>query len=161
MENRGGVRLYISTSRKPSVLAKRLCKTLAGLVPNSISENRGKKSTEEVMERARQLGQQRVLLVYEDHGNPKRLVFADANEWSWISPELQIGKIEVNETMKKGNAHGISIHGEKAETIEGLMGIENDPDAECVLNADKNEISFSYSGVELIKIYVSYMECRC
>ncbi|OIO26211.1 hypothetical protein AUJ14_02320 [Candidatus Micrarchaeota archaeon CG1_02_55_22] len=74
------MKLFITTSRKPSVRTRRLAKWLAVLLAGK-NENRGKQSVQELLDAAREAGCNRILLVYESHGNPSKLSFLDESGW--------------------------------------------------------------------------------
>jgi len=80
--------MYITTSRKPADATRVLANNLASLL-NGEYENRGKKSIEEVVERARFLGYRRVMIIGEAKGNPNRLSFISiGKDWKWLNPEI-------------------------------------------------------------------------
>lgn len=143
--------IYITTSRKPSLLTRRLCKTLSKILPNSKYENRGKKSIDEVFERAKLLGKRRALLVYEKHANPSKILFMEikARKWNWLEPELTISKIRF---LKISNElpDEITIEGEKKEILENLFDFENPEGDELItLKNFEGELKFSHKGSEI------------
>lgn len=80
--------MYITTSRKPAAATRVLAGNLASLL-NGDYENRGKKSIDEVVERARFLGYRRVMMIGETKGNPNRLSFIRiGRSWEWLNPEV-------------------------------------------------------------------------
>jgi rRNA maturation protein Rpf1 len=86
--------MYITSSRKPSLITKRLGRTFARLLPRGAYENRGKKNVDEIAARAKALGKSRALLIYENKGNPEKLVFMEiGKEWMWLSPQIRIIKL--------------------------------------------------------------------
>jgi hypothetical protein len=67
---------YVSTSRKPSVLTRRLARWLS-ILTGGETENRGKRGVAELSQRALEKGYPYVLIVHEDHGNPAQLCFLE------------------------------------------------------------------------------------
>ena len=82
--------MYITTSRKPSNSTKILASNIS-IFLNSTYEPRGKKSIEEITDRAKALGFTRIMVLSETKGNPNKLAFIDAQkEWRWLFPFLII-----------------------------------------------------------------------
>lgn len=78
--------MYITTSRKPSLSTKIFTSNLATFL-DSKYEPRGKKSIEDVITRADELGHSRIIIVSETKGNPNKLAFIDIKKgWRWIYP---------------------------------------------------------------------------
>lgn len=100
--------LYITTSRKPSQATRKLARWLA-LLANAASENRGKRSVGDCVERARALGMTRLLFVYEKQGNPVELAFYDASAQTegeseggaWLEPSIAILGVSFPEEKQK------------------------------------------------------------
>ncbi|NYZ78160.1 hypothetical protein H0N96_02040 [Candidatus Micrarchaeota archaeon] len=100
--------LYITTSRKPSQSTRKLARWFA-LLTGAVSENRGKSSVGECVERARVLGMTRLLFVYEKQGNPVELAFYDASAQSeseneggaWLEPSIAILGVSFPEEKQK------------------------------------------------------------
>ncbi|MFH0817139.1 MAG: hypothetical protein V1909_00720 [Candidatus Micrarchaeota archaeon] len=149
--------MYLSTSRKPSILSKRLCKTLSALLPRGIYENRGKKSIEEVADRARKLGKSRVLLLYEHHGNPDKFQFMDVGKnWEWLSPEVKITKLGQIPQLKSKTKE-LRLEGEKNKEFANLFNLESsngEEEVRLILSSDN--WSFYSGSKKLFSIGVSY-----
>jgi len=77
--------MYITTSRNVSRSTKVFAYNLANFL-NSVYENRGKKSIDDVMARAESLGFNRIIIVSEQKGNPRKLAFLDSEKMEWIFP---------------------------------------------------------------------------
>lgn len=71
---------FITTSRKPSVLTRRLQKWLLVLL-GGISQNRGKQSISQLAQSAKLKGYRYLIIIHESHSNPSQLAFFD-NELS-------------------------------------------------------------------------------
>ena len=147
--------MYISTSRKPSLTTKRLCRVLARLLPRGIYENRGKKNIEDVASRAKKLGKSRVLLIYEHKGNPQKMTFMGVGkEWGWLSPEIKIeklGKLPVLDFR----TNSLKLEGEMEKKLANLFNFE-DVEGEVSLSLDANEWSFYSGRKKIFSIGVSY-----
>lgn len=78
--------MYVTTSRKSSLSTKILASNIATFL-NAKYEPRGKKSIEDVITRADELGHSRIIVVSETKGNPNKLAFIDtSDEWRWVFP---------------------------------------------------------------------------
>jgi hypothetical protein len=149
--------MYLTTSRKPSLTTKRLCRVLARLLPRGTYENRGKKSIEDVVSRAKKLGKSRVLLIYEHKGNPDKMTFMEiGKEWNWLSPEIRIEKLGKLPILNSRTNH-IKLDGEMEEKLENLFNLEEPKDdGETILGLGIDSWSF-YSGKKKVFSFgVSY-----
>ena len=137
--------LYATTSRKPSVCTKRLCRLLCSLLPASSYENRGKKSIEDVVERARSLGCSRILIFSEEHGNPRSIRAINTNgEWSWHPVEILMRKIEIGE--KAGMPKLIRATGKNSGLFSELFMIgDSEGGVPALLKAGENKLEFEYA----------------
>lgn len=145
--------LYITTSRRPSVLSRRLVKQLARML-RAESENRGKRSVQQIIERAEAKGYSRCLLVYEEHGNPSKLSFLERGEWlpsiavksvSFAQGEEKerrrlpgLGKIVAKDAAGKEIAELFETPEAKEKMAENEGGVE--------MHAGSHEISFYFEG---------------
>ena len=73
--------MLISTSRKPSQKTRTFCKNFSHAFGFDYT-NRGKSSLRDLLIKAKQLGHDSLVLVYQIKGNPSKLTFYDleANE---------------------------------------------------------------------------------
>jgi len=145
--------LYITTSRKPSNRTRSFCKFLSHVL-RAKYEGRGKKSVDEIFERAAQLGFRRVLVVWEANGNPARLSFLTAGraEWKWLSPELRIRGVTMPTKLPR-LPHEIRITA--APEIAELFDLPEplgDDYVELKITAD--EMVFSYGKKQIGKITI-------
>ncbi|MEM4389916.1 MAG: hypothetical protein QXG98_04605 [Candidatus Micrarchaeia archaeon] len=153
--------MYITTSRNPSIETRRFCKLLASILPNSIHENRGRKGIEEVAKRARQLGKTRALLVYEEGGKPRRLVFMSTGRvWRWLHPEIEI--VGLSGKGKKVSAEGAILAGKMAGELAELFDFEPVECEEDVLTvtADGETLSFEWRGKQILLMKVVYRKAH-
>ena len=136
--------IYVTTSRKPSVLTRRLARWLVALFGGE-SENRGKRSVGEIIERASGLGLSRVLIIGEDHGNPRKLSFLEDGEWR---PSILLAGVEApGERPRMFRRIGGSASDAVGKKILGLVGTEPDDTALLVASASARELSFSLDGM--------------
>ncbi len=142
--------LFVTTSRKPSAQARKLSRWLATLL-RAGTENRGKRSVEEVVSRAAAQGFSRVLFVHESHGNPSELVFRDEKE-GWLEPSIALSGTVVPERCKRVRlpkevkAKALDSAGDK---IMRLFGLEKAGDSEfevLTMVASSREIFFEAGG---------------
>jgi len=140
--------MYITTSRKPSQKTRRLAKFLSKVFL-SIYENRGKKSISEVVARADSLGEKRVMIVKEHHGNPSVLSFISigprAEEWGWLDPEIRITVEEIPDPPEI-DAEGVMLEGKDKEKYQHLFGFEK-PDTDLLVEViiEGKEIKIKYN----------------
>jgi len=106
--------MYITTSRKPSDSTRVIARNISSFL-NSTYENRGKKSVEDVVSRARLLGFRRVMVISESKGNPNKLSFISVDKgWDWMSPEL-LFSVATSQLKGKIGRLGkeVSVHAKK------------------------------------------------
>jgi U3 small nucleolar ribonucleoprotein protein IMP4 len=117
--------LFITTARKPSQQTRKLARWLETLF-DAEYENRGKRSVDEVMQRAASAGYSRVLFIHESHGNPNELVFRDGNE-GWLEPSIAIAGASIPERGKRRRLPknvAVKALDSEGRKIAGLFGIE-------------------------------------
>ncbi len=135
--------IYITTSRKPSVLTRRLARWLVALLGGK-TENRGKRSIAEIVERAGALGLSRVLVIGEDHGNPRKFSFLEGGEWRESMILSGVESPSDKPRMFSG-AGGVGKDAVGSKVLE-LLGVEANASAELVATASCKELSFSLRG---------------
>lgn len=145
--------LYVTTSRKPAQLTRRVARTLARLL-GATYENRGKGSVNEVGTRAAQLGLSRVLFVYESHGNPARLAFW---EDGWLPEEFAISGVrEPSEKPSRRSPDHVVLSAldEEGNQLGRLFNISgNDEGGRAVeLRAGKATLRFTLDGQEVLAL---------
>lgn len=150
--------MYITTSRKPSLNTKRLCRTLSYLFPRGIYENRGKKSIDQIASRAKKLGKSRVLLVYEENGNPDKIAFmAIGKEWSWLNPEIKLKKLG-NSIKDIPKAKELGVTGKMSGKLSTLFNLEYpEGDIDIHLTVEKTKWIFSKAKKEIFSFGVIYV----
>lgn len=144
--------MYVTTSRKSSLSTKILASNIATFL-NAKYEPRGKKSIEDVIARADELGHSRIIIVSETKGNPNKLAFIDiGGEWRWVFPFIifsvdtefvhkKIGRINKEVEMIIKN----SERSEKAQRIADLFDIPEpatDDTAKFIIS--DNSLLFKY-----------------
>lgn len=139
--------MYITTSRKPSELTRRVAKNIAHLI--GLYENRGKKSVKEVVSRADDLGYSRIMVISEAKGGPSSLTFiSNENEWEWLDPEVLIkvhGEVPV---IGRTSRKPVYIGPEKYSHLFDFQ----DPGTDDVVEVEMSDkqIIFRYRGQELM-----------
>jgi len=154
---------------------------MLSLLCNATSENRGKKSVRECVERARTLGITRLLFVYEKQGNPNELIFYDASaqneneEGAWLEPSITIlgfsfpkQKLKLGRALKHVSVKPLDAEGEE---IRKLFAFENELEEfeevstrELVqIIAGKGRLSFKIAGKQVgpvLKIKLKHSTTR-
>jgi len=142
--------MYITTSRKPSDSTRVIARNISSFL-NSTYENRGKKSIEDIVSRARLLGFRRVMLISESKGNPNKLSFISIDKgWDWMSPEL-LFSIPTSQLKGKIGRIGkeVSMH-VKEKDLANLFDIpEPTTDDTVTLSIQRDSIIFKYGPKKL------------
>ena len=142
--------MYITTSRKPSDSTRVLARNISSFL-NSTYENRGKKSVEDVVSRARLLGFRRVMVISESKGNPNKLSFISIGEsWDWMSPELLFSVATAQLKGKIGRlGKEVSVHA-KEKDLANLFDLpEPTTDDTVTLSIQRDSIMFKYGPKKL------------
>jgi hypothetical protein len=144
--------LYVTTSRKPGRITRRVARTLA-LLLGARYENRGKRSLSEVAAQAAKHGLARILFLHEAKGNPSRLALW---EGGWLSPELRIRSVRGGEGRP-----GQRLPGEaRAEALdkdgEAFAALLDLPEPEgrrvVAMEASKTGLRFLLEGQEVLAL---------
>jgi len=141
--------LYITTSRKPSQLTRKLVRWLA-IIFGGETENRGKRSIQEAAARAAEKGYSRVLFIYETHGNPSRLVFFD-EDGGWLEPEVLISRMDLPETKSPrvpGRVKAVALDKAGEKIVALFCPEEREQETKDVVEfkASANKIVFERDG---------------
>ncbi|HEV8289507.1 MAG TPA: hypothetical protein VGQ00_00955 [Candidatus Norongarragalinales archaeon] len=137
--------LLITTSRKPSVLTRKLCRWLA-FVLKAECENRGKRSLPEMEQLANKKGRRRLLFIGEKNGNPSTLSFFE-DEWIW--PEIVLKNVKMPQAKpSRSRPATISFNAldKKSEEIAQLFLLEKESEPDVEMIASKNKIEFMIDG---------------
>ncbi|MFH1442512.1 MAG: hypothetical protein ABIG96_00605 [Candidatus Micrarchaeota archaeon] len=138
--------LYISTGRKPSVTTRKLARLLS-LILNAKYENRGKRSVDDVCERAEKSGCSRIAFIYEKKGNPSSIQFFDS-EKGWLKEEFIIAGVVVPEFEKRKRIPQqmeVKSDDENGKKIIRLLGLEESDEFPSPLHG-----IFSGRGMEFL-----------
>ena len=142
--------MYITTSRKPSDSTRVIARNISSFL-NSTYENRGKKSVEDVVSRARLLGFRRVMVISESKGNPNKLSFISVDKgWDWMSPEL-LFSVATSQLKGKIGRLGkeVSVHA-KEKDLANLFDLpEPATDDTVTLSIQRDSIIFKYGPKKL------------
>lgn len=141
------MRLFVTTSRKPSALTRRLAKWLSVLL-QADNDNRGKKSIQDVVAEAEKKGCGRVMLIYESHGNPAKLAFLDATGWM---EEVAIARvIDAPARIPRGLPKAVAADTEGSDADGGklleLLGLKAGKSNCIMAHARQGALSFTLSG---------------
>ncbi|VVB73358.1 putative Brix domain-containing ribosomal biogenesis protein [uncultured archaeon] len=143
--------MYITTSRKPSDSTRVLARNISSFL-NSTYENRGKKSIEDVVSRARLLGFRRVLIISESKGNPNKLSFISiAKGWDWMSPEILFSVATSQLKEKIGRIGKDAFVHAKNKDLADLFGApEPATDDTVTVSIQNDSIAFKYEAKKLV-----------
>ena len=155
--------MYITTSRKPSNSTKILASNISAFM-NSKYEPRGKKSIEEVVDRARELGFGRVMVVSEQKGNPNKLAFIDAGKDSgWMFPFIIVSAPTeyIAKRIKQARKEAELSADKGCERMARLFDISS-PQTDDVsrIHISKSKIEFSYKDARLSLNVKDLLESR-
>jgi len=136
--------LFVTTSRKPSVLTRKLAKALAGLL-GAETENRGKRSFGEVVERAETQGRTRIIAIYEKKGNPESLNFFEND---WLSPVVVIQSVifPPQEAMRLPQVGVVTTKDEEGKKLEKLFALG---EGHAGLQLDPTGVEMELSGKKI------------
>jgi hypothetical protein len=153
--------MYITTSRKPSDSTRVLARNLSSFL-NSTYENRGKKSVEEVVSRARQLGFRRVMVISESKGNPNKLSFISIDKgWGWMSPELlfSVSTAQLKERVGRLGKE-VSVHSTSKDLADLFDLPEPATDDTITLSIQNDSITFKYGPKKLVLNIKGFMTTK-
>ncbi|MBI4399616.1 hypothetical protein HY570_02605 [Candidatus Micrarchaeota archaeon] len=151
--------LYITSSRKPCLTTRRLCKSLSLILPRSVYENRGKKNIDDVASRAKSLGKQRVVFVYEQKGNPYKLSFLKLNkDWKWLTTEIILKSVKLSKiTVQLPRELKVNA----SEKLKELFYYEEPESDEFItLNEKEDKVIFTHKDKVLLELKVGYYESK-
>ena len=138
--------MYITTSRKPSDQTRKFARLFANFI--GVYENRGKKSIDEAVARARELGEHRIIILSESKGNPNAINFISINnEWAWMEPEITFSSESSKLPDTKGIRKQVKYDGDKI--YSNLFDFqEPDTDDVVVVGMNDKHLSFSYGKLK-------------
>lgn len=138
--------LYVTTCRHPTPGTRRLVKWLAALL-GAKTENRGKRSFDELLSRAEAFGCKRLLFVYESHGNPSELRFYEG-EWLGVVPIKSVGM----PTEKPRQYSGVEVEAsdEYGKKLAGLFDLPEPEVAGVKLVLGGCEAAFFHGSNKLL-----------
>lgn len=112
--------MIITTSRRPSHLARILCRELVRVIPKSRYVPRGVKTVEEVASIARELGHDRVMIVNSVSGKPRELRFLEVGQrWRWENAKVEIGEVKLQRDLGQRNKlEDTKIYAQGAKALE-------------------------------------------
>lgn len=142
--------MYITTSRKPSDATRVLARNISSFL-NGTYENRGKKSIEDIVSRARSLGFRRIIVINETKGNPNKLAFIKIDDnWDWMTPEI-IFSITTQQLERIGRiGKEVVLHSEDSELANLFEIPKPTTDDTISLSITHDAILFSYGKKKLL-----------
>ncbi|MBR9707648.1 MAG: hypothetical protein GOV15_04395 [Candidatus Diapherotrites archaeon] len=159
--------VLLTTSRKPSNRTRTFSKEFSRFLPDGVYVSRGKLSIEGVIEKARDLGKQRVAVIFERFGNPSKILFISVTEDSWdrlstlLLRGVSLSRESVNKKRFSDQVFDLSLRGPKElrSTVVDLFGKESftrDSDMFLVIKPSKGPSgegktstwTFEFNGVE-------------
>jgi rRNA maturation protein Rpf1 len=149
--------MYITTSRNPSKETKEFSKTLCFFLGvYGKYENRGKKSIEDIINRAKKLGNSEILIISETNRKPSSILKIKifGKKWSWKGEIKFKGYKEKNEKekIKKEKEHE-EFEVLVCDDLKNFFEIENpitDSFSKIVYDKKNKKIKFIYKGKSLI-----------
>jgi len=124
--------ILFTTSKGPGAGARNLCRCLAEMIPGAICENRGEKSVEDVVGRARLFGKGRICLIHGKAGKPSEMHFARvrANSWGWLEPVFTIKSAKLCKPICQ-EPESITLKGAAAEEWRSLLAVGEEEGGEA------------------------------
>ena len=110
----------ITTSRRPSHLARILCRELVRVIPRSRYVPRGTKTIEDVVSVVRELGHDRVMVVDSVSGKPKEIRFLEVDQnWRWADAMVELGEVKIQlDLQRRTNPEDSKIYADGARALE-------------------------------------------
>lgn len=147
--------MLITSSRKPSINTRALCKDLASFFQCECI-NRGKMGMKETLSLVED-GPGLLLLIGEYHGNPGSLIFYAPDGRELLSIRISVTNIR---KLPKGKLYDSSPvatgHADIAPVLARILGIEltDEPSSPLVLDISNDYLDFSYDGQQLFRLNV-------
>lgn len=116
--------IALTTCRKPSRNLRTFARKLSNSIPNVVRFNRGKSNTKELMGKLKDLGSDRLILLYKKNGNPGIIKFFKLfnNELILSSPIILLAGVNF---VKQQNSNHQSRKKYLAEIISFEDSLEN------------------------------------
>jgi len=123
--------MLITTSRRPSRLARVLCRELVQVLPGSRYVPRGVKTVEDVAIVARKFGHDRAMILESASGKPREIRFLEIGQnWRWADAVMELGEVKLHPAARrKGKIGDVSMYADGSMAIEfaewfgGLLGV--------------------------------------
>jgi len=118
--------MLITTSRRPCHLTRILSRELARVLPRSVYIPRGAKTIEKITSLARELGQNRVIIVNSTLDKPGEVRFLEVGEvWRWADASVRLGEVKVPRRAVRGSdINVVKIFAVGAEALEFAEWVE-------------------------------------
>ena len=146
--------MIITTSRKPSRRSRTLGRDLSNVLLGKYV-TRGKAGLDVLVENARNLGEKRVVLIYDVHGNPGKVQFIRVQEdgWNWMDLIILLSGVTLQREIKHNGAKkrfkfsDLSLVNETDEDIKRYFDLDVTDESKNKMVVSSDRISF-YVGSE-------------
>ncbi len=147
--------MLITSSRKPSINTRSLCKNLASFF-HCENINRGKMGMGEVLSLV-ESDPGPLLIVGEYHGNPGSLIFYTPDGRELLS--IRTSVTTVKKLQKKVSPKILPVatgHGDIAPILAKILAIQlvDEPSSPLVLEISDDQLDFFYEGQELFRLNI-------
>lgn len=147
--------MLITSSRKPSINTRALCKDLASFFQCECI-NRGKMGMKETLSLVED-GLGPLLIVGEYHGNPGSLIFYAPDGRELLS--IRISVTAVSKLPKKRLPHIESVatgHADVAPILAKILAMElvDEPSSPLVLDISNDHLNFLHDGQQLFRLNI-------
>ncbi len=142
----------ITTSRKPSRRSRTLGRDLERVLIGKYI-TRGKANIETLVEKARIEGQDRIILIYDIHGNPGKLqsIVVDEDSWSWHPLILNLSGVSLqrevlaNMRIKKVSFRDVFLENHTKHDVIDFFGLSVNEESRNKMVVNEDAITF-YMG---------------
>jgi len=126
--------MIVTTSRRPSHLARILCRELVRVIPKSRYVPRGSKTIEEIASIARELGHDRAMVINCMSGKPVELRFLQVGQrWQWENARIEIEEVKLQRNLGLRNKlEDTKIYAQGAKALGFAEWVEKLLDIKCV-----------------------------
>ncbi len=142
--------LYVTTSRNASDASRQLAEWLEILL-GAISENRGRRSLDEVVWRAKMHGRTRIVFVADRGGHAGELAFYDAQK-GWLPTLVRLDSVELTEPSGRAYRKPVRMSGRNAAVFRDLFAfepVEEEHTDFIELRADAAKLTFWHSQLQI------------
>ena len=132
-----------------------LCRCLASALPRAVCENRGEKSVEDIVDRARLLGKTRVVFIHGKGGKASGMHFARvrAASWEWLEPAVKLDSVRFA-AVPPAPPDCVVLKGARSGMWRELLAVEECGDVReaVVATCSKRSLSFVLGREKIIEL---------